>query len=1248
VAGKLGSSERKHREHRVKKKAKDKQLLHAAEPEAPKKPQFTLDMVKSGLSQLGKTADGLRPAYLKLAITHGTDMSSCRELAGYPDLQILMLANNELRDLSHLSYLPNLIHLDVANNKLTEVLNFKIFEGNRSNLRQANFAGNRITTLPDLSAFSRLTSLALDRNQIEVLHGLNGLSALNTLSLTHNKLRSIEGLEALCSLRHLNLKGNRLRSLQPLRPLAGLQTLDASHNQLASLEGAEGLIDLHQLDVTHNALPGLGVTGPCAKLAFLDRLDIMRGNPVAKVMGCRLHLVHLLPQVAVLDGMAVAPKEKVHAANMHGAAAEGLLAIRKKYFPRGELDDNGGTIPPPSAGLVAADAKEEASDPSGTRSTFLRIDACVRGIDVPSAQQQAAAAMLEALASQIANASCRPPTSTTTRDDQRPSRLGTPLPDQAGPPGTPLSVLSSRPQSTQPGQEPQQNMEATGGALLHVHSADRASGPSDALSVPPSGPALLALATELASVCEGQLQLARACFQWVAMHTDAPKGPGATARVDAPLFASEAQELLLLGYGDAAITGTWAERAAWLFVQLARACELEAVLISGFWKGDGIIRPGRPIAAHNHCWAGVKVNGQWRLLDPTNAALHKGRETPSAPFYIPPTAFIYAYYPLEDHWQLLPEPMSMARWWSLPHVSVGFLARGMVLLEALDLGHLRSVNTLPAPREGEELPTLQIRLAAPRVPGCLLRHSLRDSSTGQIVQADLVRPSQQQHQQGQNGFDLCCEHDVQQGVQDVDGLEHGVTEAGQEQGQQGLATVLWPPPLCGSRGRAKAEETESAARGALAFQQVEQVSVDSSPASHMVRFGASTCVSSPHALVASPPGPGEYELVVEHVLEVPGGMQVHLDGLDAPMVLRLEETEEVLCIKVVVPEIEPHDPEAGILHDTATPPCLLPYTHLGFIERRAQLVNPPPVQQLQADRTYEFQIVVPGARQVVLLLPDGRVLHHLSLPESSVQQQQQQQQPTPSESVAGAQGASRIGNRGEHPECWCGTVQAPRAPYIQLAMSESEGTRASETSAAAAEPSVQADGSAPGSEGGVPEQGNASSRAGTPAQGCMGISNADSNCSKSNHWLPLLTFRVAPQLQHMVDTGIEPEVPTIEPSQPSAKVAVELFGKMDLDQDGKVSRKDMLSAVRRDPGIARLLGLPSHISLADGTMDTFYEIFQSIDTSGLGTITFSELCMRLGIQPERSFGRLASTDDLEFEEEEEGEEEGEESEGVAY
>lgn len=35
-------------------------------------------------------------------------------------------------------------------------------------------------------------------------------------------------------------------------------------------------------------------------------------------------------------------------------------------------------------------------------------------------------------------------------------------------------------------------------------------------------------------------------------------------------------------------------------------------------------------------------------------------------------------------------------------------------------------------REGAVLPVLLIRLAAPRAPGCILRHSLRDAATGQV------------------------------------------------------------------------------------------------------------------------------------------------------------------------------------------------------------------------------------------------------------------------------------------------------------------------------------------------------------------------------------------------------------------------------------------------------------------------------------------------------------------------------------
>lgn len=59
-------------------------------------------------------------------------------------------------------------------------------------------------------------------------------------------------------------------------------------------------------------------------------------------------------QVSLLNGAAVSSTEKVDAANMAGAAAEGLLAIRRQHFAAGELDDGGGAVPPTAAGAFWA------------------------------------------------------------------------------------------------------------------------------------------------------------------------------------------------------------------------------------------------------------------------------------------------------------------------------------------------------------------------------------------------------------------------------------------------------------------------------------------------------------------------------------------------------------------------------------------------------------------------------------------------------------------------------------------------------------------------------------------------------------------------------------------------------------------------------------------------------------------------------------------------------------------------------
>lgn len=115
---------------------------------------------------------------------------------------------------------------------------------------------------------------------------------------------------------------------------------------------------------------------------------------------------------------------------------------------------------------------------------------------------------------------------------------------------------------------------------------------------------LLALAAEIAKGCASQLDRARACYTWVAYHiTPPPNGRAGVGSVEAPLLAHAPAEAALVGD----VGGTWSERAATLFSRLARACELEAVTVPGFWKGTGTITPGTSISAHNHCWSSVKV-----------------------------------------------------------------------------------------------------------------------------------------------------------------------------------------------------------------------------------------------------------------------------------------------------------------------------------------------------------------------------------------------------------------------------------------------------------------------------------------------------------------------------------------------------------------------------------------------------------------------------------------------------------------
>ncbi|KAG1668378.1 hypothetical protein FOA52_004887 [Chlamydomonas sp. UWO 241] len=1070
-------------------------------------------------------------------------MASADGVQGYGFLQTVRLRNNDLTDLLALGRLHSLTSLDVSGNKLTDVLRYSLPNGAPSMLKHADFSRNCVSSINSLSAFLSLISLRLAGNQVERVVGLSALSSLQMLDLSANLLTSCKGLEALVLLRELDLSGNQLSTLEPLSSLTSLVTLRAPRNKLVSTSGLGSLPHLGLLDVGHNRLESLHDLAHVAHLGRLCELAVA-GNPLERFLDIRLHLVDLLPHVSTLDGVAVSAKEKVLSANMHGADAEARRTIRRRFFPNGELDDGGGAVLPTAAGLSVSRAEEEGADHGRIESEFARVDAAARGLAPggASAWWRAAEAAAAVAAGHAAAAAAAAAGRTTPMSMARSSRSLVSLAEEG---------------EGEEGEEGEGGWDASAAAAAARLAAPPALGASGDVGDGCAAP-LLCLAEALAGACGAgrpHALLAHACWAWVAVHA-APVGRGATWSVSQPLFGTgehaATAELALLGGAAAASSGdgeappsdsiagrgAWAERAAWLFVQLARACELEAVVIPGYWK-DGTLAPGGRLIAHNHCWAAVKVNTRWRLVDPTSAALAGG--APAAPFYVPPEAFLYSYWPFEAQWQLLPDPIRLDAWWALPEVDTMFFARGCQLVG----DELQSVTELPSARQGEPLPALSMRIAWPNAtPGLSLSHAAYDVTTGECV-------------------------------------------------------AEWPPRSgCGGGGgggggaSSAQEEPEE-----LAFQQP----VYGRGSAHIVGFGAKSFPVQDTLLSVAFPRPGDYNVIVRHVIEVPGGVPVRLHGLDEPMRLRVVQADDVVRVRVRVPPPSPHDPEQhGILHSAESAPRAAPRAAAGFTQRRAQLVSPAPGEAIEADRTYTFEVVAPGCSRVALADSHGAIIAELTQVAASINGPAAAAAPSPPPTPpppAARPGSGGSGARADSPPS-----PSPRA-----------ARPASPAAGAGAGPArFRADVVVP--------------RIGTLA--VVGLAHrADLGACG---WEPLLSLAVGHQGQHIVHQPDEYDVVQVDPEDPAAQQAADMFRQMDLNNDSVVTRQEILVALRRNPHFAYNLKVPAKIALHDGTFDRFVDAYMKIDHDKLGAFTFSELCAYMGVRPSDESSSEGSSDGSDY------------------
>jgi hypothetical protein len=190
-----------------------------------------------------------------------------------------------------------------------------------------------------------------------------------------------------------------------------------------------------------------------------------------------------------------------------------------------------------------------------------------------------------------------------------------------------------------------------------------------------------ALRAYLTSVATDDLERTRAIYRWVTdrivydVASYLAPASGQTSATPADVLASRSS--ICDGYAS-------------LFAAIARDAGLEVAVIKGFAKGYKSAMDAEP----NHAWNAVRIEGNWKLFDPTWGA---GRvradryEKAFSEFFFmaPPEQLMFSHLPVDPSWQLQrTETLSKEQFQSIPDLEASFFNIGFDGVKVLE--HVRS------------------------------------------------------------------------------------------------------------------------------------------------------------------------------------------------------------------------------------------------------------------------------------------------------------------------------------------------------------------------------------------------------------------------------------------------------------------------------------------------------------------------------------------------------------------------------
>lgn len=280
---------------------------------------LTFDDACKGLCMLGKTANGLQHAYLKIRLV---DQNLCdvAVITGFRHVLIVDLSGNMLDDdaVQVLATMQFLVVIQVDRNNLTSA-RLPPMEYLQLLLLNQNY----IEDITGSVEHTQLTCLELSHNRIINAAGLDRtiLTNLRTLDLSHNQLTSVADLE-LDTLENLYLCSNSIKKFKGLRRFPRLKVLHMRGNPLKRLKGIskKKLPALEYLNVRECELSSLDQFSVLADLPTLATL-VITDNPAIQDTeeGYRPEVLSYVRQLKRLDKLPVLDEELEEAAEIRTA-----------------------------------------------------------------------------------------------------------------------------------------------------------------------------------------------------------------------------------------------------------------------------------------------------------------------------------------------------------------------------------------------------------------------------------------------------------------------------------------------------------------------------------------------------------------------------------------------------------------------------------------------------------------------------------------------------------------------------------------------------------------------------------------------------------------------------------------------------------------------------------------------------------------------------------------------------------------